>query len=39
MSYQSPISDQQQSWGYADGPWKGPKPTLLLAADFLKKFR
>jgi len=30
------ISDHQQSWGYDDGPWKGPKPSLLVAADFLK---
>jgi hypothetical protein len=30
------ISDQQQSWGYEDGPWKGPGPgpALLMAADF-----
>ena len=20
------ISDHQQSWGYEDGPWKGPGP-------------
>jgi len=25
------ISDQQQSWGYEDGPWKGPGPPLLVA--------
>jgi hypothetical protein len=28
-------SDHQQSWGYVDGPWKGPGPPLLAAADFL----
>ena len=28
------ISDHQQSWGYEDGPWKGPEPPLLVAADF-----
>jgi hypothetical protein len=28
------ISDYQQSWGYEDGPWKGPGPPLLVAADF-----
>ena len=28
------ISDQQHSWGYEDGPWKGPGPPLLVAADF-----
>jgi hypothetical protein len=27
------ISDHQQSWGYEDGPWKGPGPPLLGAAD------
>ena len=32
------ISDHQQSWGYEDGPWKGPGPSLLVAADFLKFF-
>ena len=32
------ISDHQQSWGYEDGPWKGPGPPLLVAADFLKFF-
>ena len=26
-------SDHQQSWCY-DGPWKGPGPPLLVAADF-----
>jgi len=25
------ISDQQQSWGYEDCPWKGPGPPLLVA--------
>ena len=29
------ISDHQQSWGYEDGPWKGPGPPLLVAADFI----
>jgi hypothetical protein len=28
------ISDHQQNWGYEDGPWKGPGPLLLVAADF-----
>jgi hypothetical protein len=28
------ISDHQQSWGYEDGPWKGPGPPLLVVADF-----
>jgi len=28
------ISDHQQSWGYEDGPWKGPGPSLLVTADF-----
>jgi len=28
------ISDHQQSWRYEDGPWKGPGPPLLVAADF-----
>jgi hypothetical protein len=28
------ISDHLQSWGYEDGPWKGPEPPLLVAADF-----
>jgi len=27
------ISGHQQSWGYEDGPWKGPGPPLLVAAD------
>jgi len=30
----SAISDHQQSWGYEDGPWNGPGPPLLVAADF-----
>jgi len=30
----SKISDHQQSWGHEDGPWKGPGPPLLVAADF-----
>jgi len=29
------ISDHQQSWGYEDGPWKGPGPPLLGAADLV----
>jgi len=32
------ISDHQQSWVYEDGPWKGPGPPLLVAADFKKFF-
>jgi hypothetical protein len=28
------ISDHQESCGYEDGPWKGPAPSLLVAADF-----
>jgi len=28
------ISDHQQSWGYEEGPWKGPGPPLLMVADF-----
>jgi hypothetical protein len=28
------ISDHQQSWGYEDGPWKGPGLPLPVAADF-----
>jgi len=32
------ISDHQQSWGYEDGPWKGPGPPLLVAADLLNFF-
>ena len=28
------ISDHQQNWGYEDGPWKGPRPPLLVVADF-----
>ena len=31
------ISDHQQSWGYEDGPWKGPGPPLLVAADLYHK--
>ena len=31
------ISDHQQSWGYEDGPWKGPRPSLLVAADLIHK--
>jgi hypothetical protein len=29
------ISDQQQSWGYEDGPWKGPGPPVLVATDYM----
>jgi hypothetical protein len=25
------------SWGYEDGPWKGPGPPLLAAADLIHK--
>jgi len=32
------ISDHHQGWGYEDGPWKGPEPPLLVAADFKKNF-
>jgi len=31
------ISDHQQNWGYEDGPWKGPGPPLLVAADLIHK--
>ena len=31
------ISDHQQSWGYEDGPWKGPGPSLPVAADLIHK--
>jgi len=31
------ISDHQQSWGYEDGPWKGPGPPLLVVADLIHK--
>jgi hypothetical protein len=31
------ISDHQQSWGYEDGPRKGPGPPLLVAADSIHK--
>ena len=31
------ISDHQQSWGYEDGPWKEPGPSLLVAADLIHK--
>jgi hypothetical protein len=27
------ISDHQRSYRYEDGPWKGPEPPLLVAAD------
>ena len=37
MSSVLQISDHQQSWGYEDGPWKGPGLPLLVAADFLKR--
>ena len=29
------ISDHQQSWGYEDGPWKGPGPPLLVPLIFI----
>jgi hypothetical protein len=28
------ISDHHQSWGYEDGPWKGPRPALLVPLIF-----
>jgi hypothetical protein len=28
------ISDSQQSWRYEDGPWKEPRPPLLVVADY-----
>jgi hypothetical protein len=31
------ISDHQQSWGYEEGPWKGPGPPLLMVADSIHK--
>jgi hypothetical protein len=31
------ISDRQQNWGYEDGPWRGPEPSLLLVADLIHK--
>ena len=31
------ISGHQQSRGYEDGPWKGPGPPLLVAADLIHK--
>jgi branched-chain amino acid transport system substrate-binding protein len=31
--YGGEISDHQQSWEYEDGPWNGPGPPLLVAAD------
>jgi len=31
------ISDPPQSWRYEDGPWKGPGPPLLAAADLIHK--
>jgi len=27
-------SDPQQGWGYEDGPWKGPGPSLPVTTDF-----
>jgi hypothetical protein len=33
----SKISDHQRSWGYEDGPWKGPGSPLLVAADLIHK--
>jgi len=38
LADQQKISDHQQNWGYEDGPWKGPGPSLLVAADFKKFF-
>jgi len=34
VDFSSAISDHQQSWGYEEGPWKGPGPPPLVAADF-----
>jgi hypothetical protein len=34
VAQEKAISDQQQSWWYEDGPWKGPGPSLLVTADF-----
>jgi len=31
------ISGHQQSWEYEDGPWKGPGPPPLVAADLIHK--
>jgi len=31
------ISDPQQSYGYEDGPWKRPGPSLLVAADIYRE--
>jgi hypothetical protein len=31
------ISYHQLSWRYEDGPWKGPRPPLLVAADLKKR--
>jgi hypothetical protein len=31
------ISDHQQNWGYEEGPWKGPGPPSLVAADLIHK--
>jgi hypothetical protein len=31
------INGHQLSWGYEDGPWKGPGPPLLAASDFIKR--
>jgi hypothetical protein len=35
--FSNEINDHQQSWGYEDGPWKGPGPSLLVAADLIHK--
>jgi hypothetical protein len=37
MSKYHKKSATTRSWGYEDGPWKGPGPPLLVAADFLKR--
>jgi len=31
------ISDPQQSWGYKEGPWKGPGTPLQVATDSIHK--
>jgi hypothetical protein len=35
----SEISDHQRSWGYEDGPWKGPGAPLLVGAVFFKEYK
>jgi hypothetical protein len=38
LSLLQQISDHQQSRGYENGPRKGSRAALLLAADFYKEF-